>query len=283
MNPLHHYTREFKEAAHEAARNKGAIGGSTVAWLMMIVGVIVTGTMTYSLTRKGMGSSALWRAWVDFAAVLPVALLEGSAIALVYGRHYWFRSAEQRRIANIAGWVIWVLLAATSIVHFAFDAAGNASMHTIMGVYASYVLPLAIVGAPMLWKKLYDAAPESAARAAILEAEADLRSELLEVQREQNRLMIEAYRESLQTPRVTAARNALFEQASIEHAKTVVGFIEGTPIPGVAPAASAQPTSEGHWGEFEELPDGTRKRRWIPAGGFQPGFAPASAETKDPK
>jgi hypothetical protein len=96
-----------------------------------------------------------------------------------------------------------------------------------MSVYASYLLPLAIVGVPMLWKKLYDAAPESAMRVAVLEAEADLRSQLVEVQREQNSLMVGAYRESMDTPRVSAARRALFEQASIEHAKEIVGFIEG--------------------------------------------------------
>jgi hypothetical protein len=79
----------------------------------------------------------------------------------------------------------------------------------------------------MLWKKLYDAAPESSMRIAVLEAEADLRSQLVAVQREQNALMVAAYRESLDTARVTAARKALFEQASIEHAKNIVGFIEG--------------------------------------------------------
>ena len=227
MQPLNHYTREMKEIERQADHNKGIIGGGTVAWLMMIVGVVVTGTMTYSLTRAGMASSALWKAWVDFAAFLPVTLLEGSAIALVYGRHHWFRSAEQRQLANVAGWVIWGLLAATSIVHFAFGASRNGTMQSAMSVYASYILPLAIVAAPMLWKRLYDLAPESAQRVAVLEAEADLRSQLVDVQRAQNALMVEAYRESLNTPRVTAARNALFEQASIEHAKAVVGFIEG--------------------------------------------------------
>lgn len=227
MRPLENYTREMKAVIHEANTKKGFIGGGTMAWAMMIVGVVVTGTMTYSLTHKGMQSSALWKEWVDFASVLPVTLLEGSALALVYGRHHWFRSSEQRGIANIASWVIWILLAATSVTHFAFGSTSNGTMQWLMSVYASYLLPLAIVGVPMLWKKLYDAAPESAMRVAVLEAEADLRSQLVEVQREQNTLMVGAYRESMDTPRVSAARRALFEQASIEHAREIVGFIEG--------------------------------------------------------
>jgi uncharacterized membrane protein YhaH (DUF805 family) len=226
MNSLDHYNREMKQIAQDAGKTKGK--GHWVAWLMMLVGVVVTGTMTYALTSKGMASSRLWRTWVDVAAFLPTVLLEGSALALVYGRHHWFRSEEQRRIANIASWVIWGLLAITSVVHFAFGSTTSPTMKWLMSVYASYILPLAIVGISMLWKRLYDMAPDSMMRVAVLEAEASLRSRMIDVEREQNDLMVQAYREALDTPRVTQARRHLFEQASIEHAKNITGFIEGT-------------------------------------------------------
>lgn len=227
MRTLDHYTNEMRRVADKASKNKGGIGGSGMAWVMMLVGVIVTGTMTYSLTRKGMASSALWSEWVDIAAFMPVVLLEGSALALVYGRHHWFRSSEQRGLASIASWLIWLVLGATSIVHFAFGSAQDETAIWLMSSWASYGLPLSIVLVPMLWKRLYDAAPESAMRVAVLEAEAELRSQLVEVTREQNDLMVESYRQALDTPRVRQARQALFEQASIEHAKEIVGFIEG--------------------------------------------------------
>jgi hypothetical protein len=245
MKPLESYTREMKQISNEAAGQRG-IGGGFFAWAMMIIGVVVTGTMTYSLTRKGMQSSALWKEWVDFAALLPVALLEGSALALVYGRHHWFRSSGQRRIANAASWIIWIVLAATTITHFALGSTTDSSIQWLMNVYASYILPLTIVAVPMLWKRLYDLAPDSAARIAVLEAEADLRSQLIEVQREQNNLMVAAYRESLDTARVANARKALFEQASIEHSKNITGFIEG---------------SEEHHDD-ETKPEGKVVRRW---------------------
>jgi hypothetical protein len=239
MNNLDHYNREMKQIAQDAGKSKG-VGGSLVAWLMMLVGVVVTGTMTYALTRKGMASSVLWRTWVNVAAFLPTILLEGSALALVYGRHHWFRSEEQRRVANSASWVIWGLLAITSVVHFAFGSTKNPTMKWMMAVYASYVLPLAIVGIPMLWKRLYDTAPDSMMKIAVLEAEASLRTQLVEIQREQNDLMIAAYREALGTPRVGDARRALFERASIEHAKTITGFIEGSADPAGATNAQHQ-------------------------------------------
>jgi hypothetical protein len=232
MQTLNQYQREMKEIARDATRNRGVIRGSVVAWAMMIIGVVVTGTMTYSLTHKGMKSSALWKGWVDFAAVLPVGLLEGSALALVYGRHHWFRSDEQRKVANSASWVIWVLLAATTVTHFAFGDVRDRTMEWLMGVYASYVLPLSIVAVPMLWKKLYDSAPESAMRVAILEAEASMRSQMVDIQRQQNELLLESYREALDTPRVAEARRALLQQASIEHARNIAGMIEGVEDPG---------------------------------------------------
>ncbi|HEU0177356.1 MAG TPA: hypothetical protein VFV58_24085 [Blastocatellia bacterium] len=234
MNTLNHYQGEMREIAQAAGKQKG-VGGSLVAWAMMIVGVIVTGTMTYALTKKGMSNSLLWRTWVNVAAFLPTILLEGSALALVYGRQHWFRSEEQRRIANAASWIIWIVLAVTSVTHFAFVRTSNPTMRWLMSVYASYILPLAIVAVPMLWKKLYDSAPDSMMRVAVLEAEAALRSQLVEVEREQNSLMVAAYREALDTPRVTQARRALFEQASIEHAKQITGFIEGTREPSRRP------------------------------------------------
>lgn len=230
MKHLEHYTREMKQVADQASKSKGIIGGGSFAWLMMIIGVIVTGTMTYALTHKGMSSSALWSGWVDVAAFFPVGLLEGSALALVYGRHHWFRSREQRALADVASWAIWIVLAATSICHFAAGASQDSTLNWLMSIYASYILPLTIVAVPMLWKRLYDAAPESSMRVAVLEAEAKLRSDLVEVAREQNDLMIAAYREGLNTPAVTQARRQLFEKASIEHAREITGFIEGETV-----------------------------------------------------
>jgi len=42
-------------------------------------------------------------------------------------------------------------------------------MKWLMSVYASYILPLAIIGVPMLWKRLYDTSPDSMMKVAVLE------------------------------------------------------------------------------------------------------------------
>src|SRR5690606_2684766 len=55
--------------------------------------------MTYSLTHLGMNDSALWRQRIDFAAFLPVTLLERSALALTYGRQG--QGARRRRHSGV--------------------------------------------------------------------------------------------------------------------------------------------------------------------------------------
>lgn len=231
MQHLDAYQREMKEIARQASAGNSKIKGSVIAWIMMLIGVAVTGTMTYALTRKGMESNYLWQKWVDVAAALPVLLMEGSAIALVYGKHNWFRSSEQRMIAKIAGWSIWGILGMTSIVHFAFGNTADGTVAAIMAVYASYGLPLVIVAIPMLWKHLYDLAPESQTRLAVLEAEAELKSEMVAIMREQNALTMQAYRDSLDTPEVRRARQQVFEKSAIEHARNIAGFVKDDASP----------------------------------------------------
>lgn len=227
MQTLNKFKTEIDDIVRQSREQKNAIGGSHVAWLMMIVGVVVTGTMTYSLTREGMKSSALWKAWVDFAAFLPVGLLEGSAISLVYGKHHWFKSTEQRSLAEIAGWVIWILLGFTSIVHFALGKNPTGTAKSVMDFYAAYILPISIVAAPMLWKRLYDAAPESKIRTSALEADAAFRSELIKLQVQQNEIMLSAMRQAQDSEDVLSAQVALFKQSSVDQAAELLEMMPG--------------------------------------------------------
>jgi hypothetical protein len=230
MRELREYLQEFKDIARKGLGDK--IKGSTVAWIFMWAGVAFTAPMTYAFCYNGMMDNALWAAWVTVAAACPVLLMEGSAIALVYGRHHWFESHAQRAVASIASWVIWVLLAATSIAHFALRNSGDAEVRGALGWYASYVLPLSIVAVPMLWKHLYDKAPESETRTQVLETEAELKSRILAIERRKGLKMIEAYSSSMETQEVEDAWQELFAKAAIEHAREIAGFIRGTEVEG---------------------------------------------------
>ena len=224
MKRLDEYTSEMA-AEVERAREAGG-EGAWVYYGMVLVGVVATGTLTYSLTRRGMAGAALWSEWAAFAAALPVALLEGSAVALMYGRHHWFRSRAQRELGHAASWAIWGVLVANSIAHFQVGFGAGEAMPGWLRAHTRVVLPLAIVAVPILWKMLYDRRPESQARLAALEADAVFREGLLKVRREQDALMIDAYRAAIRAPEVTAAKERLLRRAAIRQAEEVSGFIE---------------------------------------------------------
>jgi hypothetical protein len=218
------------DAVIEEAQESGG-DGSVVYYGMVLVGVLVTGTLTYSLTRRGMNGSTLWGDWQAFAAFLPVLLLEGSALALMYGRHHWFRSASQRTLGHVASWIIWLVLVANSIAHFWVGFSPDAAVPGWLLFHTRVLLPLAIVAIPILWKTLYDRRPDSQARLAVLEADAAFRDGLLKVKREQDALMVHAYRSAIRAPEVTAAKEKLFRRAAIKHAESVAGFIGDDTMP----------------------------------------------------
>ena len=237
MKRLEDYTSEMDAVVEEAQESGG--DGSVVYYGMVLVGVVVTGTLTYSLARRGMNGSTLWGDWLAFAAFLPVLLLEGSALALMYGRHHWFRSTSQRTLGHMASWIIWLVLIVNSIAHFWVGFSPDTPVPGWLRFHTRVLLPLAIVAIPILWKTLYDRRPDSQARLAVLEADAAFRDGLLKVKREQDALMIHAYRSAIRAPEVTAAKDKLFRRAAIKHAESVAGFIEeeSLPAPGETSAA----------------------------------------------
>lgn len=219
---------QFKQKNREivAKVEKGSDGGSFIYYGMVLVACLVTGTLTYSLIQKGMSGSPLYQDWLAFAAFLPTILLEGSAVGLMYGRQHWFRSKEQRSLAYGAAWVIWALLILNAITEFIMGYDGYQAIPGLLKIYTRYVLPLCIVGVGVLWKELYDRKPESQQRAEVLEANAEFQAGLLDVQKQHNSIIIEQFREALNSPQVIAAQKDLFEKAAIDHARGIAGFVD---------------------------------------------------------
>jgi len=207
-----------------AAENSGNGLGMSIAWLMIIVGVIVTGVQTHALAHNGMRDSLLYAAWLDLASWLPVVLLEGTAVGLILGRLYFFKGTEQRKLGHMASFVVWLSLAFNTIAMFASSAIGE--MPGPLLFYVRYVLPLSIVCVPYLWKWLLDLHPDSQERIATLEVEAEYNAQWREIQRDQNEQVIHAYREGMNSPRVRDAVGRLTEKAAIQSAIRIVGLID---------------------------------------------------------
>jgi hypothetical protein len=211
-------------ALAEKARNSGNGLGHVVSWLMILVGVVVTAIQTHSLAYNGMKGSILYKDWLDLAAWLPVILLEGTAIGLTLGRLYFFKSVSQRSLGHLASFAVWAVLAFNTVAMFSVSYVG--AMPGPLTFYTRYILPLAIVAVPYLWKALLDRHPDSLERIAALEVEAEYNAQWRSVQRDQNETLVEAYRKAAESPAVKQAVEGLVEKAAITRAAQIIGMVD---------------------------------------------------------
>jgi len=209
-----------------AAETSGNGLGMSIAWVMIVVGVIVTGVQTHALAHNGMRGSLLYSTWLDLASWLPVVLLEDTAIGLILGRLYFFKGTEQRKLGHTASFVVWFCLAFNTVAMFASSAIGG--MPEPLLNYTRYALPFCIVAVPYLWKWLLDLHPDSQERIATLEVEAEYNAQWRRIQREQNLQVVNAFRQGMNSPRVREAITGLTEKAAIQSAIHIIGAIDST-------------------------------------------------------
>jgi hypothetical protein len=208
----------------EKSRNSGNGLGHTISWIMILVGVVVTAVQTHSLAHKGMQGSILYKDWLDVAAWLPVVLLEGTAIGLTLGRLFFFKSISQRGLGHLASFAVWLVLAFNTVAMFSVSYVGQMSAPLVF--YTRYILPLAIVAVPYLWKALLDRHPDSLERINALETEAEYNAQWRAVQREQNDTLVSAYRQAAESPEVKQAVEGLIRKAAITHAAQIIGMVD---------------------------------------------------------
>jgi hypothetical protein len=249
MKDFDKYKQRAQRIAARAEQSGGGLG-RILAWLMITVGVVVTGVQTHALAYNGMRGSMLYRGWLDVASWLPVVLLEGTAVGLILGRLYWFKGTEQRKLGHAASYVVWATLAFNTVAQFTMSNSG--SMPDPLLFYVRYVLPLSIVAVPYLWKWILDLEPDSQERIATLEVEAEYNAQWRQIVRDQNEQLISAYRDGMNSQRVKDAVARLTEKAAIENAIRVVGLIEA-PVEKLADeydqaAGRSRPVTTSNWG-----------------------------------
>jgi hypothetical protein len=223
MKDFDKYLKRSNELT-EKARNSGNGLGHTISWLMILVGVVVTAIQTHSLAYNGMKGSILYKDWLEVAAWLPVILLEGTAIGLTLGRLYFFKSISQRSLGHLASFAVWLVLAFNTVAMFSVSYVG--AMPAPLIFYTRYILPLAIVAVPYLWKALLDRHPDSLERINALETEAEYNAQWRSVQKEQNETLVAVYRQAAESPEVKQAVEGLIRKAAITHAAQIIGMVD---------------------------------------------------------
>jgi len=153
-------TEKLKQDQQRAARAITA----TLAAALIIAGAIYTGIHNYNLFARYLPQDQ------QVFALIPVLLLEGSLLLLLIAQFTWLTSPTQRIIATASSWVIFVTLAANTLIDSTIQA--NSQPPDWLALYANFALPITPVLTTAIWKMIIDADPARArARArATLEA-----------------------------------------------------------------------------------------------------------------
>lgn len=221
MKDFDKYMERSKQIQKESD-DQGDAAGYVFPWVMIVIGVIVTGFQTHALTYRGMQGYALYADWLDIAAVLPVFLLEGTAIALIYCRLRVFKGDQQRALAHRASYAVWAVLLVNTIAVFTLSG-GTVSLP--IKIWTRFFLPLAIVAVPYLWKRIIDLHPDSQERIAVLDAEARYNAEWRRILADQRQQIVTAYRDATDSEEVREATRRLVQKAALKQAGVIAGAI----------------------------------------------------------
>lgn len=219
---------KYLQKSHEIQRQSDAQGdtaGYAFPWAMIVLGVIVTGFQTHALSYRGMQGSALYNEWLDIAALLPVLLLEGTAVSLIYCRQHVFKGDKQRSLAHRASYAIWAVLLINTVAVFTLSGG---SVPGPVKFWTRYVLPLAIVAVPYLWKRILDLNPGAMERVAILDAEAQYNAQWRRILSEQRQQVVNAYEKAATSEEVRQATEKLVTKAALKQAAAITGAIAET-------------------------------------------------------
>jgi len=143
-------TEKLKQDQQRAARAITA----TLAAALIIAGAIYTGIHNYNLFARYLPQDQ------QIFALIPVLLLEGSLLLLLIAQFTWLTSPTQRIIATASSWVIFVTLAANTLIDSTIQA--NNQPPDWLQLYATFALPITPVLVTAVWKLIIDADPARA-------------------------------------------------------------------------------------------------------------------------
>lgn len=135
---------------------KSKVGGAksiVVAVLVgfLLIGVIYTGIHNYNLFSRTLGEDQ------KIFALIPVILLEGGILLFLAGSFVWFSGGAQKIVAQVAGWALFAVIAANTVVDSMLHSSGE--MPSWLQMYASFILYGTPVACMAILKLILDLDP----------------------------------------------------------------------------------------------------------------------------
>ena len=127
---------------------------ATIAAAIVALGAAYTGVHNFNLFARYLPDNQ------QVFALIPVIALEGSLLLLLIAQFTWLTSPTQRIIATASSWVIFVTLAANTLIDSTIQA--NSQPPDWLQLYATFALPVTPVLVVAVWKLIIDADPAQA-------------------------------------------------------------------------------------------------------------------------
>jgi hypothetical protein len=107
---------EFETEANDKHETTGAI----IHWLFLIIGAAISAGASYFIGHKGLSGNEFYARFIGAqnAALLVVAALDGTFLALCYGMASFLKSSEQRTLAGRALVVVKLVLCVNILAAF---------------------------------------------------------------------------------------------------------------------------------------------------------------------
>ena len=222
----------FEQEANEKHETTGAI----IHWLFLLIGAAISAGASYFIGHKGLSGNEFYARFIGAqnAALLVVAALDGTFLALCYGMASFLKSSEQRALAGRALVVVKLVLCVNILA--AFLLIQKATVLPIVETYVVYGAPLVIGATLWLWSSLYAKRRKNVMMASALDTIAK-RDALWAAQylqdQQRNRA---AYNLAANSPAMNALRNAAARRKAIEAvaAEFALPFAEAERIYGEA-------------------------------------------------
>lgn len=209
----------------ETARTSHALLEKT-PWLFILIGVAISAACTYYLGEQGLRNSDLYKGLIgaENTALLVVAVMEGSLIALIYGMTTFLKSSQQRQLAAKGIVALKAILCLNVLAAFILWLTKDKESVGLIEIYAQWGTPITICGALWFWPKILNYRHQDMQRAAVLDQNARLAEQWALRQRQDQDNYLGAYAAVQDSPEMMAAQKAIAEYEAIQQLATERGI-----------------------------------------------------------
>lgn len=224
MREYRDYQESIKDVSAKAGESSLLEDYAPAAFLL--VGVFISAAATYYLNEVGLRNSPLYARTIGSqnAAILVLAILEGSFLALTLGGFAILKTLPQRVAGSRARVALKAVLSANILAAFVMLAGYHSALLPMVSAYAQWGVPLTIVGAIWFWAYVVAHRRTTLLRDSVLDVQAIAQREWADQYVEDQRAYRSAYQTIVQAPEFEGLRASIATRQAVAEISRASGL-----------------------------------------------------------